>query len=75
MAYNGKLVSKRYLGQRQPVKMLAKLSIHVWQWCTGVRTMSKVHSVTSHFILEQRIIVYKEVEHCFHNCAAVCTGI
>jgi hypothetical protein len=37
--------------------------------------MSKVYPVTSRFILDQRIVAYKEIEHCFHSWAAVCTGI
>jgi hypothetical protein len=36
--------------------------------------MNKVYPVTSHFILDQRIVAYKEIEHYIHSCAAVCTG-
>jgi hypothetical protein len=47
----------------------------VWQQCEGSTTMSKAYPVTSCFILEQNIVAYKEIEHCFHSHAAVCTGI
>jgi hypothetical protein len=47
----------------------------VWQQFEGSTTMSKVHPVTSRFILDQRIVAYTEIEHCFHSFAKVCTGI
>jgi hypothetical protein len=47
----------------------------VWQQCEGSTTMNKVYPVTSGFILDQSIVAYKETEHCFHSCDAVCTGI
>jgi hypothetical protein len=47
----------------------------VWQQCEGSTTMSNVYPVTSHFILDQRIVAYKVIEHYFHGCAAVCKGI
>jgi hypothetical protein len=47
----------------------------VWQPCQGSTTVSKVYAVTSRFILDQRIVAYKEIEHCFHSCAAFSTWI
>jgi hypothetical protein len=43
--------------------------------CKGLATMGEVYPVTSRFILDQGIVAFKEMEHCFHICAAVCTGI
>jgi hypothetical protein len=47
----------------------------VWKQCEGSTIISKVYPVTIRFILDELIVAYKEIEHCFHSCAAVCTGI
>jgi hypothetical protein len=47
----------------------------VWEQWEGLTTVNKVYPVTSRFILDQRIVAFKEIEPCFHSCAEICTGI